>query len=128
VWILRVRDGFSSAHFLRGYEGKCENLHGHNWIVEVEVEGHELDSKTGILLDFKILKSVVRDVLSDLDHILLNDLEYFKKFNPSAENIARYIFEALKERLKAYNVSLRSVTVWESESASATYCTSDSSR
>ncbi len=130
MWVLKVRDSFSGAHFLRNYEGKCENLHGHNWLVEVEVEGDRLDEKTGILIDFKVIKGFLKDILEVLDHRLLNDLEAFRDVNPSAENIARFIYEEMKVRLSSYpNVRVRAVTVWESENSCATYLsTSTSSR
>lgn len=122
MWVLRVRDRFSSAHYLRHYEGKCERLHGHNWMVEVEVEGDSLDKETGILVDFKILKGLLDKVLHNLDHRLLNEIEPFTELNPSSEILAKYIYEKLKRELLDYpNVRLRSVTVWESDSASATY-------
>ncbi len=109
-WLLRVRDKFSAAHFLREYKGKCEKIHGHTFQVEVELEVRELDA-AGIGVDFTEIKRLLADVLPD--HALLNDLF---PFNPSAENLARHFYEALRPRLP-----VSAVTVWESEDASATY-------
>lgn len=109
-WILKVRDKFSAAHYLEGYQGKCERLHGHTFHVEVAVEVLDLD-RTGIGIDFAELKKGLAAALPD--HALLNEVF---PFNPSAENIARHIYGRLKA---AYPV--KAVTVWESEDASATY-------
>jgi len=118
---LRVEDHFSSAHYLRNYEGLCEKLHGHNWKVELVVEGSRLNN-SDILIDFKILKNYLKEVLSELDHRLLNELPYFKDVNPSSERLAEYIFKRIKEKLSNYpNVKVKEVTVYETEKASATY-------
>ncbi len=109
-WHLRVRDKFSAAHFLREYKGKCEKVHGHTFQVEVDLEVRELDA-TGIGIDFTEIKRLLAEVLPD--HALLNDVY---PFNPSAENLARHFYEALRPRLP-----ISAVTVWESEDASATY-------
>ena len=113
---IRVVGEFSAAHNLRGYQGKCEELHGHNWRVEVFLSGKKLD-KIGMLMDFKEIKSRLNKVLDKLDHKHLNTLSYFKKTNPTSENIARYVYDYLKVEVG----SLESVTVWESDSSSATY-------
>jgi len=115
---IKIIRYFSAAHSLRGYKGKCEELHGHNWKVEVLVSSPKLNS-LGMVLDFKELKDKLNKVLSLLDHRYLNEIDFFKKFNPTSENIARYIFENLKKN--NLNVKLEAVTVWESEDASATY-------
>jgi 6-pyruvoyltetrahydropterin/6-carboxytetrahydropterin synthase len=113
-WTLRVKDRFSAAHFLRGYKGKCEKVHGHTFQVEVELRVSELDA-AGIGFDFTEIKKALASVLPD--HTLLNEVYLF---NPSAENLARHFFGELK---KCYPV--RAVTVWESEDASATYTEDD---
>lgn len=113
-WTLKVRDKFSAAHFLREYQGKCEQVHGHTFEVEVAVRARTLDH-VGIGFDFTDLKKALAALLPD--HTLLN--EAFP-FNPTAENLARHLYGELK---KAYPV--RSVTVWESEDASATYSEDD---
>ena len=109
-WILTVKDRFQAAHFLKEYEGKCERIHGHTFYVEVRVSVKSLD-KTGIGIDFKIIKKALSDILPD--HTLLNEVY---GFNPSAENLSRHFFKELKKRFP-----VKSVTVWESEDASATY-------
>jgi 6-pyruvoyltetrahydropterin/6-carboxytetrahydropterin synthase len=109
-WILRVRDKFQAAHFLKGYQGRCENVHGHTFQVEVAIEVRELDS-IGLGIDFALIKKTLAEALPD--HTLLNDIY---DFNPSAENMARRLFEILSA-----SFPVRSVTVWESEDASATY-------
>ena len=117
---LSVTTEFSSAHNLRGYEGKCEALHGHNWHVEVVVVSERLNT-IGIASDFKKLKKIINAIADKLDHQYLNKLPFFKKTNPTSENIARFIFVSVKPRLKKELVSLKSVSVWESESSKATY-------
>ena len=113
---IKIESYFSSAHFLRDYKGKCEELHGHNWKVEVNVEDKRLN-KSGMVLDFKDLKIKLNDILEKLDHKCLNNLAYFKKVNPTSENIAQYIYKNLKPEV--YNLKL--VTVWESHNSCASY-------
>jgi 6-pyruvoyltetrahydropterin/6-carboxytetrahydropterin synthase len=124
MYTVSVFQYFSSAHFLREYKGKCEKLHGHNWKVTVEVSGNGLDT-TDLLVDFGVLKKHLSDVLGGLDHRVLNDeVEYFKKANPSAEQIARYIYAEMKQRLDAAgirNAGLAAVTVGETETSSCRY-------
>lgn len=118
MYTAKVKGHFSSAHNLRGYTGKCEELHGHNWNVELMVSSEDLDSM-GMVVDFTDLKDALNRVLVLLDHKYLNEVEYFKEVNPTSENIARYIYEKVDEMLLKLNVS--SVTVWETDNASATY-------
>jgi len=118
---LKIQDYFSSAHYLRNYQGRCENLHGHNWKVELVVEGAKLN-EIDLLIDFKELKKILKNILTELDHKLLNDLPYFQKNNPSSERIAKYIFEKAKEKLIDYpNIKVKEVTVFETDKASVTY-------
>ena len=121
IWSLRVSSSFSSSHQLRNYGGKCENLHGHNFLVEVEVSGQKLDPDTGLLMDFKVLKEKLAKVLDKLDHKHLNDHEYFAKQNPSSENLARYVYEGLKPLLPCNEVQLEWVMVAEKNSSRAFY-------
>lgn len=116
MYKIKVEAHFSAAHKLRGYRGKCEELHGHNWKVEARVSSDRLD-KAGMVMDFKDLKSGLNKILEKLDHKYLNNIPYFKKTNPTSENIASYIYERLKPQVGI----LSSVTVWESENACATY-------
>ena len=120
MYEVLIKTDFSGAHNLRGYRGKCEKLHGHNWKVEARFEKDVLND-IGIASDFKILKSKLKLVLKKLDHAYLNKLAAFKKKNPSAENIARYIFEKLTSSIKEKHLLVKSVSVWESENSCATY-------
>lgn len=115
---ISVTDSFSAAHNLRGYKGKCEELHGHNFKVKVVLTSSELD-KLGMVSDFHEVKEVLKKVLSKLDHTYLNNLEFFKENNPTSENIARFIFEKFKSELS--NQKLLEVIVWETETNEASY-------
>jgi 6-pyruvoyltetrahydropterin/6-carboxytetrahydropterin synthase len=117
---VMIRTRFAAAHFLRGYAGRCESLHGHNWIVEVGVAGTTLDT-VGLLLDFKVLKERVRTVLETLDHTLLNDHPFFQVHNPTSEHLARWLHEELSATLGRPDLRVSAIRVWESEDAVATY-------
>jgi len=119
VYELRIESYFASAHQLREYNGKCENLHGHNWKVCLAIRGERLDS-CGMLMDFVELKKILKMELDKLDHRFLNDLPAFSIENPTSEYIAKYLFEAVKLYMPTH-IDVASVTVWESESCSATY-------
>jgi 6-pyruvoyltetrahydropterin/6-carboxytetrahydropterin synthase len=127
MYELKVVSEFAAAHKLRGYEGECEKLHGHNWRVEVVVVADSLDS-VGLAVDFKDLKQWLNGILDRLDHRYLNELEPFQSENPSSENLARVIFYELQERVVLYaresggrEIAVQKVTVWESERAAASY-------
>ncbi len=120
MYELTITSYFSSAHNLRGYQGACENLHGHNWKVEVEIRAERLD-EVGMALDFKSLREKARAVIDRLDHKYLNEVTPFDSENATAENIARHIYAELKKRLDDGNVSVSKVRVWESENAAAAY-------
>lgn len=117
-----VESQFSSAHYLKMYKGKCENLHGHNWKVGVYVSSTQLN-RLGMVIDFSKLKKILKKVLDTLDHKLLNkEVKYFKNFQPTAENIARYIHENVKKFLKRYkNIDNIKVIVWETPNQLASY-------
>lgn len=119
MYELGVKRKFSAAHQLRGYKGKCEALHGHTYQVEVRITAKQLDD-VGLAVDFKELKKIIDSLLDSYDHTLLNDVEPFDKLNPSAENMARVIYETLEKKLPGA-VSLTRVRVWESEDAWASY-------
>ncbi len=120
MYELTVTSGFSSAHNLRGYEGACENLHGHNWKVEATIRAQGLND-IGIALDFKVLKKELNTIVQRLDHRYLNELIPFDRVNATAENIARYIFDELSRRLNKGNIKVACVRVWESEGACAAF-------
>ena len=117
---LTVCTSFAAAHNLINYQGECENLHGHNWRVEVSVLASELDN-AGLGIDFKILKAETKEILKELDHKYLNDNPAFKETSPSSENISRYLYHRLSERLNSNTIKVDSITVWESDNASACY-------
>ena len=121
LWSLRVSSDFSSSHQLLNYGGKCESLHGHNFLVEVEVKGKKLEPDTGMLMDFKELKNKLAGVLDELDHKHLNEHEYFRKINPSSENLAKFIYDRLKFLLPGNKVELVWVMVAEKDSSRAYY-------
>lgn len=120
MYELTIISDFAAAHNLRGYEGECENLHGHNWKVEVTVANRGLN-KIGLAVDFKVLKKILKEVLENLDHKYLNEIPPFDKENPSSENLARYIFKQFKKAIKDKNIKVAKVKVWESDNAAATY-------
>jgi 6-pyruvoyltetrahydropterin/6-carboxytetrahydropterin synthase len=117
---LTVETTFSAAHQLKGYTGKCERLHGHNWKVQVHVIAERLN-EIDIAIDFQELKRVTNEVVSTLDHSMLNEIFPFTEKNPSSENIAKWIYDSLRKKINDENIHLSAVTVWESETSSATY-------
>jgi len=120
MFTLCVKDSFAAAHRLVGYKGKCEELHGHNFTVEVSIRGDRL-GEDGMLVDFKILKAGLQEILEVLDHTYLNDIPFFAERASSAEYIAMYIFSEMEKRMDGKEVSVREVRVWESERAWASY-------
>ncbi|MBI2945027.1 MAG: 6-carboxytetrahydropterin synthase QueD [Candidatus Wallbacteria bacterium] len=120
MYEIQIEDTFAGAHRLVGYVGKCQNLHGHNWRVQVGLEAESLDS-TGLLMDFTELKRITRSVLEELDHTYLNELPAFREVNPSAENLSKYIFDRVSERLPGQGATLTHVRVHETDRYSATY-------
>ena len=117
---LKVVTHFSAAHQLKMVAKKCENLHGHNWKIEIYVAGETLND-AGVLMDFGEIKKQVESIMASLDHKFLNDLDHFRNGNPSSENIAMYIAEAIKAKIENPAVRVSRVTAWESDDACATY-------
>ncbi len=117
---LSVEVSFSAAHQLRGYKGKCENMHGHNWKVQISVMSEELND-IDLVIDFHELKRMAREVTAPLDHAFLNDIFPFTEKNPSSENMAKWIFDSMKKKISDNAIRVSAVTVWESDTASATY-------
>ena len=118
---VTVQQTFSAGHALRNYRGKCENVHGHNYRIEVTAQGEQLDS-IGLLVDFVELKRVMKEVIEYLDHRFINDLEPFDKVNPSAENIAKYFYDRISAGLSTEApIRLAQVKVWETDTSSAVY-------
>lgn len=121
MYKIKVISNFSAAHFLRDYKGKCENLHGHNWKVEVVISSAQLDS-LGMVMDFGKFKEIVKDILEGLDHKCLNDLDSFGEGqNPSSEIIAKYIYAKVKEKILDKGCGLEEVRVWETDNSCAIY-------
>jgi len=120
MYHVTIQTHFSSAHYLRNYHGRCENLHGHNWKVEVEVAASELDAM-GMGVDFRVIKQAARDIAERLDHRYLNDLEAFARVNPTAENIAAYFYNELSAQLNNERIRVHAVTLWETERACVRY-------
>ncbi|MBL7197906.1 MAG: 6-carboxytetrahydropterin synthase QueD [Candidatus Omnitrophica bacterium] len=120
MYEVSIKSEFSSAHRLRGYKGKCEELHGHNWKVETIIRKEKLD-KIGMAIDFRELKLKLNEILTQLDHRYLNNLSYFKKINPTSENIAKYIFDRFNRKFKDNKLKVFKVTVWESDACAASF-------
>jgi len=119
VYELTVTSHFDAAHALRGYQGECSNLHGHTWDVEVTVAGDTLD-EIGIVYDFKALKEDLGAVLAEFDHAYLNEVPPFDEISPTAENLARVVYERLSQTV-AQHVRVVQVAVWESPIAKLVY-------
>ena len=118
---VTIEETFAAGHALRNYHGKCENVHGHNYRCQVTLAGQQLDS-IGLLVDFVELKRVVHSVLDRMDHQWLNEFPPFDAINPSAENMARYIYEEVRAGLQTKDgVAIASVKLWETDTCSATY-------
>ena len=132
MYQVSVEEEFAAGHALRGYRGKCENPHGHNYKIRITVEGKALN-KIGLLIDFVELKAAMHDTSRKLDHVFMNDVEPFKTDNPSAENIAKYFYEEVSARVqestrkvdndwpKDAQPYVKEVTVWETSTSIATY-------
>ncbi len=120
MYELKVISHLSAAHRLKETGGKCEKLHGHNWKIEVYVNGPHLDPN-GLLIDFQLVKKAVTKIIDELDHTFLNELVFFKDLNPSSENIARIIYEQVGPAVNTDRVRISKVTAWESDTACATY-------
>ncbi|MGD8568813.1 MAG: 6-carboxytetrahydropterin synthase QueD [Gammaproteobacteria bacterium] len=117
---LKIVTDFASAHTLRDYPGACSRLHGHNWKVEVEVTASGLDN-VGMGIDFKAIKTATKKVTAELDHRYLNEIKPFDEINPTAENIAAYIYQGVSELLNDDRVQVTAVTLWETERACVRY-------
>jgi 6-pyruvoyltetrahydropterin/6-carboxytetrahydropterin synthase len=124
MYEISVEESFAAGHSLRGYEGKCERVHGHNYRVRVTFEGEQLDSR-GLLLDFSEVKRLMRGLIERWDHRFLNDVPPFDVLNPSAENMAKYFYEELARGLQAgareVPICVAEVKIWETDTATATY-------
>jgi 6-pyruvoyltetrahydropterin/6-carboxytetrahydropterin synthase len=120
MYELSVEVGFSAAHQLRGYKGNCENMHGHNWKVQISIMAERLN-EIDIAMDFRDLKKTAKEVILPLDHSFLNEVFPFTEKNPSSENVAKWIYDSLRKKINNGNLRVAAVTVWESDTASASY-------
>lgn len=120
MYELFIKTHFSAAHHLRDYTGKCANQHGHNWLVEVYCKCRELDS-VGMAIDFVDLKREVNELLESLDHKDLNELDHFKEHNPTSENLAKYLFDLLSDKLNDERVQVSKITIYETPNCGASY-------
>ena len=120
MYEISIESHFDAAHFLRGYRGKCEALHGHRYRVVARIKASKLDD-IGLAYDFAELKRHLNDILARFDHICLNDIKPFDKINPSAENIAATIYDELKSKLAATPLAISSVEAWESPQTGVAY-------
>ena len=120
MYCVTLKDTFSSAHSLWDYHGKFEDLHGHDFKVEVDLGRKKLDA-IGVVIDFLEVKRKLKEVLGRVDHVFLNELPEFKGINTSVENVARFIYDELSKLLQGKGVVIQRVTVWETEDAGATY-------
>jgi 6-pyruvoyltetrahydropterin/6-carboxytetrahydropterin synthase len=120
MYEVTIIKSFSAAHLLAQIGGKCEELHGHNFKVEVTLAAPNLN-ESGLLIDFRIVKKWLNEILDQMDHKHLNELPYFAGINPSAENIAKYIYDQMKLKIKEPQVRIALIKVWESENAVVTY-------
>jgi 6-pyruvoyltetrahydropterin/6-carboxytetrahydropterin synthase len=127
MYQVSVSQHFDAAHYLRGYQGKCENLHGHRFQVVVSIQAKETD-ELGLSYDFVQLKRHLGEVLSRFDHTCLNEIAPFDHLNPSSENIARVVYQELKNKLQGEPISIFSIQVWESPQSWITYYPEESSR
>ncbi len=126
MYKIKVKDEFAAAHRIKDYPGKCENLHGHNFAAEVEMAAKELNS-LAMVIDFKVAKKMLKEVLDELDHKYLNEMaEFAENDDPTAERLAKYIFDGIAAKLAEYKteneVTLQAVSLWESKRALCTYC------
>jgi len=117
---LIVKKEFSSAHILHGHTGDCKRMHGHNWLVEAEVKGNNIN-KIGMVIDFKDIKNKLQEIIKKLDHQYLNDIEPFTNENPTAENISKYIYKELSKNINTDNIKVSEIKLWETNNSAVVY-------
>ena len=120
VYEIYVKDHFAAAHALRGYDGNCSKMHGHNWIVEAAIQCTRLN-QLGIGVDFRDVKKIIKDVLSKLDHTNLNEVVEFSSINPTSENLSKFIYKELSRRLNTDHIKVSKITVFESPGCGSSY-------
>jgi 6-pyruvoyltetrahydropterin/6-carboxytetrahydropterin synthase len=117
---LVVKKEFSSAHILQGHPGDCKRMHGHNWLVEAEVQGNNTN-EIGMVIDFKEIKNNLQGIINKLDHQYLNEIEPFTNQNPTAENISKYIYKELSKNINTDNIKVSEIKLWETSNSAVTY-------
>ncbi len=120
MYEIKVISTFSAAHSLRNYPGNCKNIHGHNWKIEVVMQSRSLDD-IGMSMDFRRLRQETQGLLDMLDHTYINENPPFNSLNPTAENMAHWLYETLSRKLNDQNARVSRVNVWENENSSASY-------
>ncbi|MBT3804010.1 MAG: 6-carboxytetrahydropterin synthase QueD [Desulfobacula sp.] len=120
IYEVYIKDYFAAAHVLKGYDGDCANMHGHNWIVEAYIQCTKLDH-LGIGIDFKDVKNAVTDILSKLDHSFLNENPAFENINPTSETLSRFLFDKLSQRLNTEHIKVKKVMVLESPGCGSSF-------
>ncbi len=120
MYKLLVKKDFSSAHILKGHPGDCKRMHGHNWIVEAEIQGNNINN-IGMVIDFKDIKRMLAKITDQLDHRFLNELEPFQNQNPTAENISKYIYKELSKNINTDNIKVRQIKLWETDRSAVIY-------
>lgn len=120
MFIVTVVTDFSAAHALRGYQGNCARVHGHNWKVEVSLAVTKLDN-IGISVDFREIKEKTKAIIDKLDHQFINEIKPFDELNPTAENLAQYFFQTLDTQFTQDHIKISKVTIWETERAYVAY-------
>jgi len=120
MYQISIKRHFDAAHFVRDYPGNCAKIHGHRWIVILNIESEQVN-ELGLTVDFRSMKGAVDAVIDEFDHTLLNDHEQFQYENPTTENICRYLYEHLTDQVEELGSSLASVEVWESPTAGVKY-------
>ena len=120
MYEITIRKSFSAAHALKEIGGQCEDLHGHNFLLEVSIAGNRLNNED-LLIDFRVVKGWIKGILAELDHKYLNDLKYFQDVNPSSERIAKLIYDRLTPQASDMNLRISRITIWESDDARVSY-------
>ena len=119
-YTLKILAEFASAHTLRDYPGACSRMHGHNWKVELEVTASRLN-ETGMVMDFKQMKAAANEVCDQLDHHYLNEIPPFTEINPTAENIAAWLYGEISKKINNDQAKVSSLTLWETDRACVKY-------
>ena len=123
-YIVKIKTYFAAAHNLRRYDGACSGIHGHNWHVEVAVEARKLDN-LGMVIDYDILKEITEKNIKIVDHSYLNELEHFKDCNPTAENVAEFLYKNIQKDINNFknsnDIKLKYINICETNTNYVNY-------